>query len=116
MAIKRIVLDIATDRVAEVQVFYADLFELDTAMDQGWIVTMATGGSGPVQVSIASEGGSGAPVPNASIEVDNLDEVYAKAQSLGCPIVLPLTAEPWGVRRFFLEDPAGTVLNIMAHD
>ncbi len=34
---------------------------------------------------------------------------------VGCEILHPLTEEPWGVRRFFVRDPSGKVLNILAH-
>lgn len=115
MAIKRIVPDIATNNVEEVRTFYAALFDLNVVMDQGWIVTLATDHAGPAQVSIASEGGSGAPVPDMSIEVDNLDEVLARATALGADIVYPVTSEPWGVRRFFVRDPAGKVINVLMH-
>ena len=30
-------------------------------------------------------------------------------------IVHPLTEEPWGVRRFFVRDPTGVVVNVVAH-
>ena len=30
-------------------------------------------------------------------------------------IVYPLTDEPWGVHRFFVEDPGGTIVNVLAH-
>ena len=33
----------------------------------------------------------------------------------GCEIVHPLTDEPWGVRRFFVRDPNGAVINVMRH-
>lgn len=97
MTVKRIVLDIATDSVADVEKFYSELFGLETVMDQGWIVTLASKHSAQVQVSIASEGGSGTPVPNASIEVEDVDAVYDRAKSLGCKIEYQLTDEPWGV-------------------
>jgi hypothetical protein len=29
--------------------------------------------------------------------------------------VYPLTNEPWGVRRFFVTDPNGIVINVMSH-
>jgi uncharacterized glyoxalase superfamily protein PhnB len=29
--------------------------------------------------------------------------------------VHPLTEEPWGVRRFFVRDPNGVVVNVVAH-
>lgn len=50
MTIKRIDLGIATESIDEVRAFYSDLFGLDTVMDQGWIVTLSSGGSGPIQI------------------------------------------------------------------
>ena len=115
MTVKRIVTDIATDDVEGVCKFYEDLFDLTPVMDQGWIGTLASGQSAKVQLSIASEGGSGTPVPDMSIEVDDVDATYARAKTLDAPIIYDLTDEPWGVRRFFTRDPAGKVLNILAH-
>ena len=43
MAVKRIVANIATERVAEVRAFYSELLGLETAMDMGWIATLASG-------------------------------------------------------------------------
>ena len=40
---------------------------------------------------------------------------YAEAQRLGYEIVHPLTLEPWGVRRFFVRDPDGNVINVVSH-
>jgi hypothetical protein len=34
---------------------------------------------------------------------------------MGMRIVYPLTDEPWGVRRFFVEDPDGHIVNVLAH-
>ena len=115
MGVRRIVADIATGSVDEVRSFYADLFDLETVMDQGWIVTLASGTQAPVQISIAAEGGSGAPVPDLSIEVDDVDAVHARARRLGHTIAYELTDEPWGVRRFFLRDPTGKLLNVLSH-
>ena len=115
MVVKRIVLDIATDSVATLQSFYSELFGLEPIMDQGWIVTLASQDHARVQISIASEGGSGAPVPNASIEVEDVNVVYERAKSMGCKIEYDLVDEPWGVRRFFLLDPAGNLLNVLSH-
>lgn len=100
MTVTRIVTDIATDRVCDGQQFYGDLLGLKVVTDHGWIVTFASDQIAPVQVSIASEGGSGAPVPDISIEVDDVDEIHRRAQALGFEITYPPTDEPWGVRRF----------------
>jgi predicted enzyme related to lactoylglutathione lyase len=53
--------------------------------------------------------------PDVSIEVDDVDHAHAAAQQLGCEILHPLTDEPWRVRRFFVRDPNGNVLNVLSH-
>ncbi|MEO9876665.1 MAG: VOC family protein [Anderseniella sp.] len=115
MTVKRIVTDIATDRVSDGHKFYGELLGLKVAMDHGWIVTFSSDQTAPVQVSIASEGGSGAPVPDISIEVDDVDDIHQRAKALGIEITYPLTDEPWGVRRFFVHDPFGKLVNILSH-
>ena len=115
MTVRRIVANIATDSVSDVRKFYSDLFELDVVMDHGWLVTLASDRTTVPQVGIASEGGSGTPVPDLSIEVDNVDEVYHRANKMGCRLVYDITDEPWGVRRFFIADPTGKVLNVLSH-
>ncbi|WP_028956427.1 VOC family protein [Sulfitobacter sp. 20_GPM-1509m] len=115
MVVKRIVSNIAASSVDAVRAFYADLFDLSVVMDHGWIVTLASGETAQTQISIASEGGSGTPVPDMSIEVDDVDSVYARAKDLGHTIAYDLTDEPWGVRRFYLRDPAGKLINVLAH-
>ena len=115
MVVKRIVADIEAEKVGEVSSFYSRLFELRTVMDQGWIVTLSSGSSAPVQINIASQGGSGTPVPNLSIEVDDVDILHSRAKKLGYEITYELTDEPWGVRRFFVRDPVGNILNVLSH-
>ncbi|MDK1493651.1 VOC family protein [Sinorhizobium sp. 7-81] len=115
MTVRRIVANIAADNVTDVRKFYSDLFGLDVVMDLGWIATLASRETTFPQISILSEGGSDAPVPDLSIEVDNVDEVYRRAKEIGCKVVHDLTDEPWGVRRFFIADPTGTLLNVLSH-
>ncbi|WP_296225868.1 glyoxalase superfamily protein [Ralstonia sp. UBA689] len=116
MAVRRIVPNLHAADPARAHAFYAELLGLEPLMDHGWIVTLATTGAQMApQVSIATEGGSGTPVPALSIEVDDVDAVHARALSLGLEIVYPLVDEPWGVRRFYVRDPFGNVVNILAH-
>jgi len=115
MSVKRIVTNISTANPGELARFYRELLDMDTAMDMGWIVTCTGEASARVQISFASEGGSGTPVPDISIEVDDVDEIYRRAENTGARITYPLTDEPWGVRRFYVKDPAGKTLNILSH-
>ena len=43
------------------------------------------------------------------------DEAYKEARRHGYEIVHPLTEEPWGVRRFFVRAPDGTLINVVNH-
>ena len=115
MAVFRIVANLATADPGIARPFYEQLLGLDIVMDQGWILTFAGEQGARPQVSVMSEGGSGNAVPDISVEVDDVDEVYERAQSHGFEIVYPLSDEPWGVRRFFVRDPLGTVVNILSH-
>jgi len=83
MTVLRITANIAHDDPAQVAGFYSRVFGLEVAMDMGWIVTLAGPGSGPIQLSAASEGGSGTDVPALSVEVDDLDAVRERASALG---------------------------------
>jgi uncharacterized glyoxalase superfamily protein PhnB len=40
---------------------------------------------------------------------------YAAARRRGYEVVHPLATEPWGIRRFFVRAPDGTVFNIAQH-
>jgi len=115
VTVKRIVPDFRMDRPEEAKAFYEELFGLRIAMDQGWIITFAGDGMAKPQLSVMSEGGSGTQAPDVSIEVDDVDAVHRRAKQRGDDIVYPLTDEPWGVRRFYVRDPAGKVLNVLAH-
>ena len=115
MAVKRIVANIAAAEPGAAKAFYGDMLGLRLAMDLGWIATYAGDGEASPQISIATEGGSGIPVPDLSVEVDNLDEVHAPAQAAGFPIEHGPVIERWGVRRFFVRDPFGRLVNIVSH-
>lgn len=115
MAVKRIVPNIAAAPGDAARAFYGDVLGLHVAMDLGWIITFAAEATAAPQISIACEGGSGAPVPDLSIEVDNLDEVCAGMRAAGFAIEYGPVAEPWGVARFHVRDPFGRLVNILAH-
>src|SRR5919108_26542 len=67
-----------------------------------------------LRISFMSEGGSGTKVPDLSIEVDDVDEAFKRMKKARVKIEYPLTDEPWGVRRFFVRDPFGKLVNILA--
>ena len=97
--------------------FYVEFLGLKLVMDMQWIFTFASISNPSAQVSLVKK--DPFPSQNAditlSIEVEDVDTVYTKAISFGYKITYPITNEPWGVRRFFVEDPNGVIVNIMCH-
>jgi len=115
MKVKRIVANIRTDAVDQAEAFYSGVFGLDILMDHGWIATYGSDEQMHVQISFASEGGSGTPVPDLSIEVDDIEAALARVQKMNLPLEYGPADEPWGVRRFYVRDPFGKLVNVLAH-
>lgn len=113
--VKRIVANIKTSDLSKSGLFYQEILELDVLMDHGWIKTLGNEEESKVQISFAIQGGNDTEVPDLSIEVDHVDEVYKKMKHAGFEIVYDITNEDWGVRRFFVKDPFGKVINILSH-
>lgn len=115
MTVKRIVANIAAEDVSAAKAFYGDVLGLEQLMDLGWIVTYGSAAPMSVQVSFAREGGSGTPVPDLSIEVDDLEATLARVRAAGFVVEYGPADEPWGVRRFYVRDPFGRLVNILSH-
>jgi len=115
MNVRRIVANIGTQDVAAARRFYQDVLGLDLKMDLGWIATYGSQETMTVQVSFMTEGGSGTPVPDLSIEVDDVDAALEGMTQAGFAIEYGPADEPWGVRRFYVRDPYGRLVNILSH-
>jgi catechol 2,3-dioxygenase-like lactoylglutathione lyase family enzyme len=115
MKVKRIVANIDARDIAAARRFYQEVLGLELLMDLGWIATYGSQGKMNIQISIASEGGSGTPTPDLSIEVDDLEAALARMKRAGFAIEYGPADEPWGVRRFFVRDPFGKLVNILVH-
>lgn len=115
MTVLRVVPDLASTSLRAATDFYADVVGLLPVMDHGWIVTLADPDRPHVQVSLLTHDATAGVLPDASFEVDDVDACHAAALRVGAEIVHPLSDEPWGVRRFFVRDPDGHVINILSH-
>ena len=115
MSIRRVVPDIKSKQMDESRAFYVDFLGFTVAMDMGFIMTFVSPSNATAQINVMRDDGASALLPNVSVEVADVDIVYARAVERRLEIAYPLTDEPWGVRRFFVVDPNGTVLNILSH-
>ena len=116
MTIRRVVPNLVCRRIQDTRKFYEDLLGFKVAMDMGWIVTLASPENSTAQVSLSE----GLPVPQddhpvLTIEVTDVDEINRRALASPYEIAMTLREEEWGVRRFFIRDPDGRVVNIMGH-
>lgn len=116
MKVRRIVSNVATSEVDQANAFYKDVLGLEVLMDLGWIRTYGSSSEMTIQVSVMSQGGSGTAVPDMSIEVDNVEEALIRVRKAGIAIEYGPASEPWGVRRFFVRDPFGKLINILQHE
>jgi catechol 2,3-dioxygenase-like lactoylglutathione lyase family enzyme len=105
--------NIRTDRPTETRDFFVDLLGFEVAMDLGWVMTLASPDNPSIQIQIMSSDDMSAP--GISVEVPDVDAVHAKAVERGLEIAYPLRDEEWGVRRFMLREPNGTIVNVVSH-
>jgi catechol 2,3-dioxygenase-like lactoylglutathione lyase family enzyme len=119
MEIRRAMPVIVTDRPAETRAFYEGFLGFRVAMDEDGLLMLASRSTPTTQLIVAW------PSPTASdpevievdvsVEVADVDAVYALARAEGLEIVRDLRDEPWGIRRFFVRDPAGRTINVASH-
>ncbi|TXH36750.1 MAG: glyoxalase [Rhodospirillaceae bacterium] len=115
MKVNRITANISTNDVAAAQRFYGDVLGLDILMDHGWIATYGSLDTMTIQINFAEQGGADTPTPDLSIEVDDVDAALAAMKAAGFEIVYGPADEVWGVRRFYVRDPFGKLVNILSH-
>jgi predicted enzyme related to lactoylglutathione lyase len=118
MEIKRIIPNISSTKMEESREFYTNFLGLNIVMDMHWVLTFASPSNPTSQINIVKSEKSFVNNDHVtiSIEVSDVDTLYEKAKELNFEIAYPLTNEPWGlVRRFWVKDPNGITINLMAH-
>src|SRR3954454_18297344 len=114
MSVKRIKPNVRSDRFEESRAFYGGVMGLEEGGSLDWILFFGTD-QREVQISVMALDIKAHVHPDISIEVDDVDAVHDRAVEAGAEIVYPLTDEDWGLRRFFVRDPNGTVINVTQH-
>jgi catechol 2,3-dioxygenase-like lactoylglutathione lyase family enzyme len=115
MFVQRVVPDLTSRSLDEARRFYRDVLGLQPVMDHGWVVALADPRRPEARLQLMTHDQTAPVIPDVSIEVDDVDAAHAAAVRAGADIVHPLTEEQWGVRRFFMRDPDGHVISVLAH-
>ncbi len=110
---------ITTSHPAETRKFYEGLLGFRTAMDEDGMLMLASPSNPTTQMIVAWASETAADPElvsvDVSIEVADVDAAYVRAKADGLEIVRDIRDEQWGIRRFFLRDPAGQIINIASH-
>ena len=115
MRATRIIADLKVPDVEAAKSFYTDYLGLRTEeFNLGWVARYTSPETG-AHLQLVSRDASAPEEPVISVMTTDLEAAYAEAQDLGYEIVHPLTTEPWGVRRFFVRAPDGSVINVLHH-
>ncbi|SCX54697.1 Glyoxalase-like domain-containing protein [Klenkia marina] len=103
------------DDIAAAEGFWAGFLGLrQQEFSLGWVARYTDPDTG-AHVQLVT-GDATAPEDSAvTVRTDDVDAAYAEARAAGYEIVHPLTTESWGVRRFFVRAPGGTVVNVAQH-
>jgi uncharacterized glyoxalase superfamily protein PhnB len=115
MGVERVVPDLHSRSLEDAKGSYQRILGLEPVMDHGWIVTLADPARPEMQISLMTHDESAPVLPSVSVQVDDVDAACAAALREGAEVVHPLSDEPWGVRRFFVRDLDGNVLNVLGH-
>ena len=115
MRVLRIMADLPVDDIDAARDFYTGFLGLSTEdFNLGWVARYTSPGTG-ARVQLVTHDATAPEDPLLSIHTDDVEAAYAEARQLGYEIVHPLTTEAWGVHRFFVRAPDGTVINIVNH-
>ena len=112
MRVSRVTTNLSVPDIEAAKGFYTGYLGLATEeFDLGWVARFTSPVTGE-HVQLVTRDAT-APADSAmTVRVDDIDEAYALAQEAGYEIVHPLVTEEWGVRRFFVRAPDGTVVNM----
>jgi catechol 2,3-dioxygenase-like lactoylglutathione lyase family enzyme len=119
MEIRRAMPVLKTNQPAELRAFYEGFLGFRVAMDEDGMLMLASPSTPTTQVIIAWPSRTAVDPEllevDVSIEVADVDAAHARAQAEGLEVVRGLRDEPWGIRRFFVRDPAGRTINVASH-
>jgi catechol 2,3-dioxygenase-like lactoylglutathione lyase family enzyme len=116
MAVRRIVAYAGGQELVACRDFYVDVLGMQSVMEDP-VLDLQSPDNPAAEVIIGAQEMQG-PKPSFGVDVGEpaaVDAAHAEVVRRGLRVVYPLTDEPWGVRRFFVEDPGGTIVNVLAH-
>jgi catechol 2,3-dioxygenase-like lactoylglutathione lyase family enzyme len=115
MAVRRIMPYHESRDFEAARAFYTRVLGLEEGSFGGGYIGFGSGGAqvvfGPPDLEPA--------LPDMGVDVGSreaVDAAHAEAVDGGHEVIYGPVDEPWGVRRFFVRDPEGIVVSVLAHE
>jgi catechol 2,3-dioxygenase-like lactoylglutathione lyase family enzyme len=115
---------IVTDKLAESKAFYTQYLGFGVTFENEFYLLLHTPNrqaelsfllpSHPTQQPVFHKAFNGQGM-YLTIEVDDVDALYATLKQKGVPISFPLRDEPWGDRHFAIVDPNGIGIDLVRY-
>jgi catechol 2,3-dioxygenase-like lactoylglutathione lyase family enzyme len=115
MAVRRIMPYYESADFDATRAFYTQVLGLEEGDFGGGYIGF---GSGQAQVLFAPPDVD-PPLPDMGVDVgsfETVDAAHAEALGAGHEVLYGPVDEAWGVRRFFVRDPQGVVISVLAHE
>lgn len=118
--LKRVVTTVYVDDLEKSKAFYCNLLGLVAGFDTDWIVQLSSPDNSAIELMLQPKKHELIPPafqksPQGSsvvFVVDDCDEYYSKAVSMGLEIIQEPKNEAYGQRRFLTADPDGLLIDI----
>ena len=115
MRVMGVTTNLTVPDIEEATAFWSGVLGLSTEeMNLGWVARLTDPVTG-AHVQLVTRDATAPEDSALTVKVDDVDEAWAQVQAAGIEVVHPLVTEEWGVRRFFVRAPGGTVVNIAQH-
>jgi len=113
--------DICSTNLQASKEFYLSLLNFKVVFEIDWYIQLQSPTDENLQIAFVQQNHNSVPKsyqksPQGvviTVETDNVDLVYDKANNLQLPLALELRDEEWGQRHFMCVDPNGLLVDIV---
>jgi len=113
--------DICSTNLQASRDFYLGLLNFEVVFEIDWYIQLQSPTDENLQIAFVQQNHKSVPKsyqksPQGvviTVETDNVDFVYDKANKLQLPLALELRDEEWGQRHFMCVDPNGLLVDVV---
>jgi len=102
--------------------FFVKYFDMSIVFEASWVAMLSRKEAGPIVLGLMTpDHPSKPPGPGAfdgkgmilTFQVGDAAAKHKRLQVAGAPIVYGLAVEPWGQKRFMVQDPSGILVDVV---